>query len=393
MVTIPTLQQLNDDAIAAIESELQVSISILPDAMENELRAEAAATAGRMWHMYKMLGKLQKNIFIDTAETEESGGTMQRFGRVKLGREPFAATQGYYEIEITGSIGAVIDANTIFIADDSSSNPGLLFALQEAYTLVATTDTITVVALTAGTAGALIVGDTLTCSTPLVNVDSAATVTAETTTPRDAEDLEDYRAKGLQAYRTEPQGGAAGDYRIWGYDAQGVQQIYPYVVSNEVNKINIFVESDSGDGTADSGLLQDVEDVMELDPDTTKDLSERQRRPMQVMLNIQSVAIKEIVIEFDNANILGTALSADEETTLEDALTEAIAQIRPFITGADILSEKNDTLGINNIINVALTALPGLFFDDVTMTVAGTPETSYTFNNGNIPHLDSVNYV
>jgi uncharacterized phage protein gp47/JayE len=393
MQTIPTLQELIDATIAALESELGVSLSTLPEAIANELRAEANAFAGREWLYYKALGKVQKNIWPDTAETEESGGTLQRFGRVKLNRNPFTATQQYIEVDVTGDIGATINANTVFKSDDDSSNPGLLFILDEAFVLTGTVDTITLRALTAGTAGALIVGDTLTATEPITNVESAAVVTAETVAPEDEEDIEDYRAKTVQAFRTEPQGGATGDYRLWGYDAQGVREIYPYVKSGVNNVMQIYVESDTGDGTADSDLLDDVEAVIELDPDTTKDISERGRRPAQVTLEMLSVVVKEIAIEFTDATILGEALTAEQETTLEDALREAIALIRPFIAGADVLSEKNDTLSENKIINIALTALPGLFWTGLEMTVDASPQSSITFDNGQIPHLDSVTHV
>jgi len=42
------------------------------------------------------------------------------------------------------------------------------------------------------------------------------------------------------------------------------------------------VDSTDGKGTPSAALIQDVEDVIEFDPDTTKALEDRGRRPLTV---------------------------------------------------------------------------------------------------------------
>jgi hypothetical protein len=135
------------------------------------------------------VAKVQKNIFVDTAEPEASGGTLERFGRVKLNRNPFPAVAGQYVITITGQAGAVVPAQSTFKADDSTSSAGQLYILDTQYTLVSATATITVRALTAGLAAKLIPGDTLTAAQPIALVDSSAVVASEFIQPLAAEDL------------------------------------------------------------------------------------------------------------------------------------------------------------------------------------------------------------
>lgn len=388
MITIPKLQALYNKLIADLESEFSISIPLFGKLF---LRPLASALSGSFKLLYLTIADTQKNIWVDTADPE----TLKRYGRVKLNRDPFAATQGQYAVAVTGTIGSTIPALTVFKSNDNAQNPGKLFILDTGYTTVSSPDAITLRALESGLGSQLNVGESLTATAPINGVDDAATVTAESVTPQAEEDIEDYREKVLAAYRIEPQGGAAADYRIWSYDAQGVKQTYPYATSGSANEVDVFVEatiadSTDGKGTPSGTTLTDVAAVIEQDPDTSKPLSERGRRPLAVFaVNVLPVVIREIAITITDF----VDITAAKETIILDALTEAIAEIRPFIAGADVLSSKNDTLGQNNIISIILNAIPGAQFTSVSMTVDASPETNYVFDLGNIPHLDTVTYA
>ena len=113
----------------------------------------------------------------------------------------------------------------------------------------------------------LSIADILTSTSPIINVNRIVTVTAETVQPLSEEDIELYRQRALDSYRLEAQGGAATDYRIWSFDAQGVQETYPFAKSGAANEIDLFVEatiadSTDGKGTPTAQLLLDVEAVV-----------------------------------------------------------------------------------------------------------------------------------
>lgn len=390
MINIPTISQLYNGILADLEAEYSVSIPLFG---KNFLRALAAVQAGKQKLQYLALGNLQKNIFIDTADPESSGGTLERFGRIKLGRNPFAAVAAQYELEITGEIGVTIPASTTFKSNDDSLNPGKLYVLDNAYTLVAETDNITVRALESGLESSLNDLDELTATAPIANVNSLASVTAEIVEPLAAETTEAYRTAGLNSYRLEAQGGAATDYRLWSQDAQGVERVYPYAKSGETAVIDLFVEatiadSTDGKGTPSAGLLEDVEEVVDFNPDTTLDLNERGRRPLQVIVNYLPVAIKEI--DIDIVGFVG--LTATIEAQILTALTDAISNIRPFISGADVLENKNNILDSNRIISIILSVRPGAIFTSVDLQVDSVSVSTFTFEQGDIPHLDSVTY-
>ncbi len=392
MINIPTISQL----YTAIKADLATAYGdSIPLFGKNFLRALASVQAGKMKLYYLAIADLQKNIFVDTADSEALGGTLERFGRVKLGRNPFPATAGQYTVQVTGTVGAVISASQTFKSNDDSLSPGKLFILDNSYTLVSATDSITLRALTPGTISQMLVNDGLTSTSPIANVNSAVVVTAEVVTPLEAESLEAYRSNSIDAYRLEPQGGADSDYRLWAADAQGVAKSYPFAKSGFAGEMNLFIEattadSTDGKGTPSAAILLEVEDVVELDPDTTKTLYERGRRPIgRFQVHVLPVTPKDVNIQI--ASFVG--ITADQKTLIFNAIQDYLSIVRPFVAGSDVLANKNDVFGTNQIIAIILTVLPGSSFGTITLTVGGTPTSLFTFDQGNIPYLNQITYV
>lgn len=388
MISIPTIAQLKADILADLEAQYGESIPAFGKVF---LYALAGVQAAKLKLYYLAIAHLQKNIFVDTADPEARGGTLERFGRIKLNRNPFPATAGQYEIEVTGTVGAVIASGTTFKSDDDSVNPGKLFILDTPFTLVTNPDTCNVRALEAGLDSQLNIGDTLTATVPIALVNKGVEVISEVIEPLAAENIEVYRQSAINAYRLEPQGGAGSDYRLWASDAQGVQNSYPYSENGSTGKVNLYIEatvadSTDGKGTPSAGLLSDVEDVIEFDPDTTKELSERGRRPLQTVVNF--LPITPLDVDIDIADFAGS--TPEIEASIEAALEVLINSIRPFVASVDIVEDQNDTLDVNRIISTILTVRPGSSFGTVTLEVNGNPLTSYTFENGDIPYLNSV---
>lgn len=391
MTTIPTFQQLYIQVKADLETEYG---SVIPVFGKVILRAFAVVQAGKLKLFYLGLGKLQKNIFVDTADPENTGGTLERFGRVKLGRNPFPAQAGQYVVTVTGTAGATIQALTRFKSNDDAVNPGNLFILDNAYTLTGSGDQITIRALRAGIDSKLAVGDQLTAAEPIPNVNRIVTVTSESVEPLASEDIEDYRGKTEEAFQLEPNGGSPSDFRIWAADAQGVERVYPFAKTGASAEVNLYVEATIADsidgfGTPSPALLAAVEAVVEMDPDTTKPTNERGRRPLGIFqVHYLPITVKQIDIEIEDFQGLTAQLEAD----IFDALEEQINLTRPFVAGADTLESKNDILDTNRIIAVILSVKPGAVFGDVILKQDTVPVNTITFLLGNIPHLNSVTY-
>jgi hypothetical protein len=394
MASIPKLKDLFNDIIANIEAELNVIISLFGN---GAFRAIAAVQAAKLRLYYVAIAFNLKNIFVDTADPESIGGTLERFGRVKLGRDPFPATEGQYTIDITGTIGATVPASTTFKSNDDSFSPGQLFILDDAYILIATTDQITVRALEAGLQSKLEVTNGLTATAPIINVDSNAVVVVESVAPLAAEDIEDYRQKAITTYQLESQGGAGTDYRIWSADAQGVQNVYPYATSGVDGEIDLYIEATKADsidgkGTPTPAIIADVEAVVEFNPDTSKPLNERGRRPLTTFeIHYLTITPKDVDITIQNF----VGLTVDIQTLIFNSVEAYIDTVRPFVASANIPANQNDLLSVTKIIQVVSNVIPvGTTFDTLTFTVDAVPvPVSELFENGDIPVLETISYI
>lgn len=392
MKTIPTLSELYIDVLNDLRSEFGANP---PPFGKNFLRVRAGVQAARLKLYYLALGDVQKNIFADTADPEAIGGTLERFGRVKLGRNPFAARAGEYTVQITGSIGATVPANTTFKSNDDTTNPGKLFVLDAAYTLTSVTDTINLRALEAGVDSKLSVGEELSATSPIAGVEKTATVTVEVTSPSAAETTPAYRTKTLNAFREEPQGGAGSDFRLWAADAQGVQQTYPFARSGAPGEINLYVEatiadSTDGKGTPSATLLTDVQAVVELDPDTSLPQYDRGRKPITAY-QVHYLPITPRTVDVVIPGFVG--LTAAKQTAIETALATEIAKVRPFVSASDVLENKNDILDTNKLVSIILNAVPGSVFGAVDLQIDSISTGTFTFLNGDIPDFNSVTFV
>lgn len=220
-------------------------------------------------------------------------------------------------------------------------------------------------------------------------MDGRAIVNQEIETPLNAEGIEDYRQKILLAFRTESQGGASGDYRLWSSDAQGVEEVYPFV--GTPGTINLFVEateldSTDGFGTPTSTILTNVDEVCRLDPDTSKDYNDRGRLPMGVfefnVLPIVPIAV-DLAIGGYNGN------TPEAQTLIAAALKDYLKTIRPYVAGADELDAS--TLSEQRLIGVVSDALPIEYnFTTLSMSVGGAPVGVYQFVFEEIPRVGTI---
>lgn len=390
-MTIPTYNDLYQSVLTDLKNKLNITYII----GKVVLNAFAAVQAAKLKIIYIVAAFIYKNIFIDTADPESLGGSLERFGLVKLGRRPFSAVAGEYKIEVTGQIGAVIKQNTTYKSLDGSLNPDKLFILDIEFTFTATTGEIKIRALDLGTDAKLGVTDTLQVTAPIANVNSFATVISVEVIPTAAESYEEYRKTVIAAYQLEAQGGARTDYRLWSQDAKGVREVYPYVTPNEAGEIDLYVEanpldSTDGRGTPSAAILDDVEDVVEFDPDTTKPLNERGRRPLGTF-DIHFIAITPLAVSVEITDLSDPSLI----NSIKDALELFLFDIRPFIAGTDNPNNaQKGTLYLSDIINVIRQVIGGsVTFTNITMEVDSSSYTIYQFLDGDIPYIDNVTII
>lgn len=383
MVQIPTYVELYNSIIDDYEAKLGITIN---QQAPNFIRTRAAVQAGRLKLYYIALGKVQKNILPDTADSEANGGTLERWGRIKLGRSRFPATAGRYMVQATGTTGAIIPVNTTFKANDDTQAAGFLFVIDTAYTLDGITNEFEVRALTAGLDSRLFVADKLTATAPIANVDAEVVVQSEVEIPQAQESEQEYREKIQEAFRLEAQGGAGADYRLWSADAQGVAEVYPYASSGTPNLVDLYVEatkidSTDGKGTPTTQILDDVESAIE-DPTPERP----SRKPLTANVNYQPITPLDVIITIDGT----AALTPEQVAAISAELETYIDTVRPFVDSIDVLAEKNDTITQASITATIYNAVSGAAFGAVTINVNAVDVTQYQFTGGDIPFLDSV---
>ena len=391
MKPIPSIKEINTNISNDLRSKLNLSI----DYLKKTLDAFALVLSAQYHLVYLYLSDIQDNIFPDKATTADQGGTLERQGMIYMNRNPFPDSVGSFKVSVTGVAGSVLRVNLTFKSNEDALNPGQVYILDSAYTLTGTADEIEIRSIGAGVDYNLNVADKLTITEPVIGVDKTVTVTEVLVQPKAGETTELYRSAILNAIQLEPQGGSRADYRQWCTDAQGVRLVYPYVPDVDTGDISLYVEatlvdSNDGKGTPTSTILTDVEDVIEQDPDTTKPINERGRRPMQANVTVLPIVLVPVDVTIKGLNVDTTAVRA----SINSSITDLLYNVRPFISGADLRRNKNDILYSGKVQSVVTDTLTnGNFFNLLTLYVDGNEITSYEFTLGNIPYLRNLTYT
>lgn len=390
-VEIPTLDNLYNQILNDYATQLSVDITDLGDSY----LVRAKVQAGILYQLYITLSSVQKNVFYDTADEDQ----LIRQGKQIIGRTPSPASPGEYTIQVTGQIGAVIPASTQFKANDSTEAAGFLFIVDNEFTLTATTDSLTVRALTPGLEPLLYVDDLLTSTQPIVNVDSEVTVLSVDIEPSAAEDIESYREDVLQFVRLEPQGGSSSDYRLWASDVPGVRTVYPYLKSGSPGDVEIFIEATIENskplGIPGEPTDQTINDVYTPQVGATpesgvliwNDDQQRGRKPIGVF-NIFTFSVDPVAVDLYLTDLTDETLSSQIRTVVDSLMYD----VRPFVAGADNITAKNNILTIAAIINVVFDLLSGtgITYTDISMEIGSLTVTSYEFDRGFYPYLRNI---
>lgn len=389
-VTIPTLQDLEDQIMNSYATEFGISVDDLGDTF----KIDAKVTAALLYPFYLTTGRIENNIFPDLADED----TLLRYGNGLLGRGLKPATSGEYSVEVTGTVGQTISAGTTFKSNDDSKSPGYLYVLDFDYTLTSETDSIQLRALTSGLKSSLIIGDQLTSTQPLTAIDDEIEVTATVTTPSDAEEIDSYREDVLEALRLEPQGGSPSDYRLWALDVAEVRTVYPYLKPNNIGDIDIYIEateenSESIIGVPSQAIIDDVYKKpsggdAESGAIIYNESEGRGRKPVGIY-SVDAYPVEPVSIDLEFTDLTNIAARDEIQSTVDDYLYN----IRPFIAGAASLLDKNDILTVGQLISIVVGVLDeqGGTFSDLSMRVDSDLVNTYTFTYGFYPYLRNIN--
>lgn len=392
MKPIPTIKEIFERFEDNIKTQLNIPAN---QELKENLSALGMVISAELKLIYLYMQDVQRNVYPDTADYEKDGGQLNRLGSIYIGRPPHPATNGIYNVSFTGTPGVIIDTTTTFKKVDINENSESVYMLDSNYTVVAGENIITLKSFETGSSNKLKVGDILSSTSPLIGVDRNFIVVTEVEAPLDYELEENYRQAVVNAIQIEPQGGAKGDYILWAQDAAGVRKSYPYVKNNNAGTVQVFIESplnDStdGKGTPPQSVLDAVESVITLDPDTNKPVEYRSRKPIQAKLEVLPIEILNIDITIHG--LIKTSLEIENQ--IFENIKNYLYSVRPFIAGGQLNRDKNDILNASRIANEVNNAIENdNYFNDITFKVNGIAYQNFLFNFGKIPYLNSVVYA
>lgn len=391
MAFVPTITSLYEDISKALRNKLNLS----DDDLKKVLDAVAIVLAGQLKLAYLSLADIQENVFPDTADTTENGGTLDRHGLIQLNRIKKPATDGVFNVDVSGVVGSVLRSGLTFKSNDDSLNPGKLYVLDVETTLATNPQIAEIRSLDGGIDFSLDVGNELTITEPVIGVDKVVLISLIVSAPLAAESEDSYRRAIVDSIQLEPQGGAKTDYRLWASDAQGVKDTYPYVKTGDSGTVQVYVEateadSSDGNGTPTAPILVEVADVIEFDPDITKPLFERGRRPIQSNLEVLPILTNPVDVEITGLNFDTVEIRDSIESNIKTFLVD----VRPFVTGGDLARNKNDILYSAQLQSVVTDVIDSSnFFEELSMFVNGVGQNSFLFSRENIPYLRNLTFI
>lgn len=235
--------------IARIQADIQSRLPGTEPALRNSLvgiiaRMEAGATH----ELYGALAWLAANLLPDTTDADILARWATIYNVPRLA--PVAAIGS---ITFTG-------AGTVPTGALLSGVNGQQYSV-DADILVPGSGTVT--AVTAGSAGNLPAGSTLTLVSPVAGVASAATIDAAGITGgADIEATSAWSARLLQRIQQPPQGGSLSDYEAWAREAHpAITNVWVFPTTPQPGQVTVYVMTygATATGIPDAGTLSTVD--------------------------------------------------------------------------------------------------------------------------------------
>lgn len=246
----PSLKTLISARQADIEARFPGNGVYRPKSVMNVL---ARAMAGGEHGLYGYLDHVALQLLPDTSDDDVLLRQADAYGLTQISAQAATGT-----ITVTGDIDAQLD-----VTDRWQSAAGVTYATAAAVTLTATTAVVTVVAESAGSAGNLATGATLTLINPVAGIESAATVSGDGLSGgAEIEAIDSLRSRLLERMRKPAQGGSDSDYVNWAQAAHpGVDQVWVTDEQGPGYVMVRFITTDAAGGPIPTGPIVDAVDA------------------------------------------------------------------------------------------------------------------------------------
>lgn len=365
-LTTPTTKEISDNIIAQLQASLNQTIPLLPKSF---LRVLSKALAAVFILLYKYGGFIFLQMFVQTASNKDTTvngkiiNPLTFWGRLIGVGDPTPATSAelLVDIVVTNQTGSLPSGSQLINSDNGVTYITIGSVLLNSDTVQATVRAVAdqVDGGGVGAIGNLNPGAAVSFANPLANVDRNATVVSQSVTGADGEAAEEYRQRVLDRFQKRPQGGAYADYEIWGEEAAGIINVYPY--TGAPGEVDVYSEatvasSGSPDGIPTVAQLQAVLDLINFDENGLAS-----RRNANAFVN--SNPITRTSFDVTVSGISGVDDLAQVQADTTTALKEYFLSAEPFIPGLSILP-RNDQITrtrVSAIVEDIVTAAGGTF--------------------------------
>jgi uncharacterized phage protein gp47/JayE len=337
------------DLVTRTRADVQSRIS-RDDALRwDDSEVYARVLAGASDALFGYLDWLSRQLIYDSAEAE----WLERWAAIwGIFRKPAAAATG--SVTFTGSDGAAIPSGTLLSAWD-----GVQYATTADAVIAAGTAAATVEAVIPAAAGNRTSGETLTLTTPIPGVTSAATA-AELSAGADVESDDDLRARFLARIRNQPQGGSFADYVQWALEVPGVTRAWATSALGAGTVTVRFVRDDDASIIPDAGEVAAVQAHIE------------GLRPVTAAVTV--IAPTAVTQDIDITTPAG--VNAADKATIEAAIAAVLAGVEP---GGTLYVEQ---------LNQEVIAVAGQYAHFIA-----DPAADVDYSAGQIPTLGAVTWL
>jgi uncharacterized phage protein gp47/JayE len=392
-----SIEEIKTLIISGLQHEFNNRLRILPKSFVKIL---SSVFAGVFVILYKKIGWLFLQIFPETAYWNEINilgvrvRPLVKWGVIIGIGEPRRGTQWKGNIKVTVTrLNTFLDGGTQL----KSSITGKIYLVDETKTLENDIENVVVVCAESGTIGNLETGEILDFVNPLGNVAKEAIVDSVIKDAIEGELEVDYRFRVVSRWRMQPQGGALADYRIWGMEAAGVLNIYPYKDVNSPSGVFIYVSGLPAlypDRIPSAALLIEVGKSCTYSPETGK----ATRKPLTAVidpigdesyLNVRPVSI--IVFDVYIEGLSGIS-ALDFSQSVKTPIMEYFLGREPYNRGLSDDNNRTDQVTKNNVSSVIdqVAISQKSEFNDVVMRKSGIVTPSYNLGMGELCKLGKL---
>lgn len=350
-------QPTTDEITTSIRAQLDGS---LPKAFTDVISKVLAAV---IVILFKYCNFIMQQLFVRTASADPTtiNGTvvnpLEFWAQLAGISARTAATRAQLTVDITveNQVGSLPAQTQLLNAD------GLVYLTQAEVALNAATVQATVTCQTAGVAGNVDVGGTLSFANPLANVASDTTVATVVVQASDEETVATFRQRTLDAFQRPPQGGSYSDYRIWAEGASAsVINAYPY--TGDPGEVDVYIEvNDQTDGIPTTSQLATVQTAVDA------------VRPVNAVVNVLPISRIEYRITVSG---LSVSNASAVQTQITDALNAYFADREPFLLGLSVPPRRDRvTSAETGGVIAQIVALAGGTFTGHVLELSGAPLT------------------